>query len=97
MPKHTKTLSTPSAGQPDAANPEWTSEKFARAKRLNALPSALQQALVRPTRGPQKAPTKTLVSLRLSADVLAALRATGKGWQTTVDDTLRRTFLKSGR
>jgi uncharacterized protein (DUF4415 family) len=35
-----------------------------------------------------------LVSLRLSPDVLAALRATGKGWQSTADEALRRQFVK---
>ncbi len=32
---------------------------------------------------------KELVSLRLSPDVIAWLRATGPGWQTRVDDMLR--------
>jgi uncharacterized protein (DUF4415 family) len=40
-------------------------------------------------RGPQKAPTKTLVSLRLSQDVLAYFKATGPGWQTRIDETLK--------
>jgi uncharacterized protein (DUF4415 family) len=30
----------------------------------------------------------------LSADVLAALKATGKGWQTTADEALRHKFVK---
>ena len=79
---------------PDAENPEWTPEKFAKSKRLTELPQGLQEALSRGKRGPQKAPTKMLISLRLSPDVLAALRATGKGWQSTVDETLRREFVK---
>ncbi len=79
---------------PDAENPEWTAEKFARAKRLDELPEELRQALAKGKRGPQKAPTKTLISLRLSSDVLKALRANGKGWQTIVDDALRRQFVK---
>lgn len=79
---------------PDAENPEWTPEKFAKSKRFSELPDGLQEVLSRGKRGPQKAPTKTLISLRLSPDVLAALRATGKGWQATVDETLRRTFVK---
>lgn len=41
-------------------------------------------------RGPQKAPTKTLVSLRLDADVLASYRKAGKGWQTKLNDDLRK-------
>lgn len=36
-----------------------------------------------------EAERKELVSLRLSPDVLAWLRATGPGWQTRVDDLLR--------
>ena len=89
MPKNPKTQPVP-----DSENTEWTKEKFARAKRLNALPESLQQTLKAGTRGPQKTPTKTLISLRLSPDVLAALRATGKGWQSIVDETLRRQFVK---
>ncbi len=79
---------------PDAENPEWTKEMFAKAKRFDQLPIELQQALTRGKRGPQKSPTKKLVSIRLSPDVLEALRATGRGWQSTVDDTLRRKFVK---
>ena len=30
---------------PDAENPEWTPEKFARAKRFHELPQGLQQAI----------------------------------------------------
>ncbi len=77
---------------PDAENPEWTAEKFARSKGFHELPQGLQRAIGE--RGPQKSPTKTPISLRLSPDVLAALRATGKGWQSAVDEVLRREFVK---
>ena len=40
-------------------------------------------------RGKQKAPTKQRTTLRLSPDVLAHFRATGKGWQTRMDAALR--------
>ncbi len=40
-------------------------------------------------RGKQKAPTKQLVSIRLSTPVLQHFRATGEGWQTRLDDALR--------
>ena len=40
-------------------------------------------------RGPQRAPTKQLVSLRLSQNVLDHFRATGAGWQARIDDTLQ--------
>ena len=41
-------------------------------------------------RGPQKAPTKQLVSLRLDPDVLAHFRATGPGWQSRINAALRK-------
>lgn len=40
-------------------------------------------------RGPQKTPLKVPTTIRLDADVLAGLRATGKGWQTRVNDAMR--------
>ncbi len=39
--------------------------------------------------GSTKVDTKVAVKLRLDPDVLAALRATGRGWQTRVNDTMR--------
>ena len=39
-------------------------------------------------RGAQKAPTKVQTTIRLSADVMEAFRATGPGWQTRVDAAL---------
>jgi uncharacterized protein (DUF4415 family) len=43
---------------------------------------------------PPVAARRTMVSLRLETDVLAALRATGRGWQTRVNDLLRAAVLK---
>lgn len=45
-------------------------------------------------RGPQKAPTKKLVSLRLSAAVLDHFKATGAGWQTRIDSALLKAIKK---
>jgi uncharacterized protein (DUF4415 family) len=39
-------------------------------------------------RGPQKSPTKKLVSLRLSPEVIDHFKSTGPGWQTRIDSTL---------
>ena len=83
----------PKRSRPDAENPEWTTAKFAGAKRLHELPAELQRALKK-GRGPQMAPTKKLISIRLSRDVLAALRAKGRGWQGLADETLRKAFVK---
>jgi uncharacterized protein (DUF4415 family) len=40
-------------------------------------------------RGPQRAPTKERITIRLSRDVVARFRATGEGWQTRLDEALR--------
>ena len=76
-------------GKPDSDNPEWTKADFARAIRFKDLPEGLQRTLSKPKRGPQKAPTKVLVSMRLSRDVVEGLRATGAGWQVRADEALR--------
>jgi uncharacterized protein (DUF4415 family) len=44
----------------------------------------------RSRRGPQKAPTKTLVPLRLDGDVIAHFRASGAGWQARINEALRK-------
>ena len=46
--------------------------------------------VLRRGRGPQKAPTKVLTSLRLDADVIAFFRAQGRGYQSRINDELRR-------
>lgn len=70
----------------DDDNPEWTAEDFARAR---AGREVLPAAAVRQLRGPQKAPTKELISIRLSRDVLSRFRDSGDGWQARVDKALR--------
>ena len=67
---------------------ELLDEDFVRAKRLDELPVGLRGKLRR-VRGAQKAPTKELISLRVSRDVLGRFRATGEGWQTRMDEALR--------
>ncbi len=43
----------------------------------------------RAARGPQKAPTKERITIRLSRHVVESFRATGDGWQTRVDAALQ--------
>lgn len=45
-------------------------------------------------RDPQKAPTKKLVSLRLSPEVIDHFKASGPGWQTRIDETLANAIKK---
>jgi uncharacterized protein (DUF4415 family) len=69
-------------------NPEWTTDDFARARHLDEALPALAGAIRR--RGKQKAPVKTLVSMRLDPDVVEAYKATGRGWQSRVNRDLRK-------
>ncbi len=75
---------------------ELQSADLARGTRLSGLPKSLQKKLRKVgERGPQIAPTKQLVSLRLSPEVLAHYKASGPGWQTRIDQTLKRVVARA--
>jgi uncharacterized protein (DUF4415 family) len=81
--------SQPTYGTPDAENPEVTEEQFTNAQSFADLhPELAAKEMARRARGPQKTPTKRMVSLRLDGDVLERWRASGKGWQGRINDTL---------
>ena len=87
------------ASRPDAENPEWTPEEIRHARPLmDVLPKETVEAVrrYRGQRGPQKSPTKELVSLRVDPDIVAAYRATGSGWQKRANEALRVYAKKSG-
>jgi uncharacterized protein (DUF4415 family) len=70
--------------------PEWTAEDFARAEIREG------DKIIRRGRPPLPSP-KQAVKLRLDADVLAAYRKTGTGWQTRINADLRKARrLKAG-
>jgi uncharacterized protein (DUF4415 family) len=52
--------------------------------------SDIAPGLVRRMRGPQKSPTKQLITLRLDPDVLAHFRKSGPRWQVRVNAALRK-------
>ena len=66
---------------PDDA-PEWTDEMFDRAE------LRIGDTIIR--RGRPPGSTKTQVSLRLDHDVIAAFRAQGPGWQSRMNEALRK-------
>ena len=71
----------------DDENPEWTEKMFREARpAYQVLPGVV--AASRKARGKQKSPTKELVSIRLSPEVLEYFRGTGKGWQSRINETL---------
>ena len=72
-------------------NPEWTERDIERARPASeVLPAAAAAALVRNKGGRPKGSNKEQVSLRLDRDVLDRFRATGPGWQTRINDALRK-------
>jgi uncharacterized protein (DUF4415 family) len=94
MPKaKTKALKSKGYTQKDldevSNNPEWTTADFAKAKPFAEVFPDLA-ASIRRGRGPNKAPTKTLVSLRLSPEVLEHFKSKGPGWQSRIDETLQK-------
>jgi uncharacterized protein (DUF4415 family) len=52
-----------------------------------ALPASVRRKVG--VRGPQKAPTKERITIRLSPEVVARFRATGEGWQSRMDAALQ--------
>jgi len=84
----------------DEDNPEWTEEDFARARpAAEVLPPEVMEAFARQRGRPIKpaADRKRSVTLRLSPDLLAELRATGKGWQTRAEEMLREGLRRAAK
>ena len=66
----------------DPDNPELSDEFFKRAKR---------------GRGPQKAPVKERITIRLDADIAEHFRGSGPGWQSRINETLRRAISRTSK
>jgi uncharacterized protein (DUF4415 family) len=85
-----KKTSTPATCTDPEDAPELTAAFFKQADRYEGT-------TLKPRGRPKAAVTKEPVKLRLDADVLAALRASGEGWQTRINDTLRASLKLAGR
>jgi uncharacterized protein (DUF4415 family) len=76
---------------------ELTAEDFAEFRPIEeVLPgfvAAMKDYQRRKGRGPQRAPTKEQITIRLDSDIVSALRAGGEGWQTRLNDRLRGMIL----
>lgn len=92
---------TASARKPDAPgftqedwdevsdNPALTEEELAQMRPAQELPSEIFEALPRNPGGrPRSAKPKQQITLRIDADVVAAYKATGTGWQTRMNQAL---------
>lgn len=72
---------------------EMGAEDFARGVRIPNGPAALTTFLredARKRRGPQKAATKLVVTIRLDREIVDAYRHTGRGWQSRMNDDLAK-------
>jgi uncharacterized protein (DUF4415 family) len=77
----------------DVDSPPLTNEEMASMRPLREIfPDLAEHAAKRKRgeRGPQKTPTKKPVTIRIDRDVLASYKATGAGWQSRMNDVLRR-------
>jgi uncharacterized protein (DUF4415 family) len=76
------------ASDPD--NPEWTEEDFKNAKPFAEVFPELAASIKRTRGRPAMERPRKVVSLRMDQDVLDKFRATGKGWQSRVNEALRK-------
>jgi uncharacterized protein (DUF4415 family) len=79
----------PDAAVADPENPvsgEWDGAVKTHWGGVQATVTELREAR---RRGAQKAPVKVPTTIRIDADVVEALKASGKGWQTRVNEALR--------
>lgn len=87
--------SHPMADEPDEDSPELTDEDFTRMRPASeALPeifgATLAAEMLVPKGGRPRTDTpKVFTGIRLDAEVLEAFRATGKGWQTRMNNALK--------
>ena len=76
-----KSPKTTSNKRIDPDNPPWSEEMLG--------PPVLKRG-----RGPQNAPTKVLTTVRLDADVIAYFKSQGRGYQTRINEELRKVVAK---
>jgi len=79
----------------DEDSPEMTARHFAAARRLRDDMPEVVEAFKRSRGRPKLEQPKTRVSLRLDPDIIAAYKATGKGWQKRINETLARALVRN--
>jgi uncharacterized protein (DUF4415 family) len=77
-------------------NPEWTAKDFAKARPAPDMPADMLAQFKNGRGRPKLTIPKEGVKIRLDAEVLTALRASGRGWQTAINDLLR-SKIKGGK
>jgi|LNFM01.1.fsa_nt_gb uncharacterized protein (DUF4415 family) len=74
----------------DPDNPEWTEEEFRNARPFVEVFPELAESIRRSRGRPALANPKRQVTLRLDDEVVTRLRAGGPGWQSRINDILRK-------
>ena len=65
----------------DPDNPPWSEEM-------------LGVPVLKRGRGPQRSPAKVITTVRLDADVIAFFKSQGRGYQTRINDELRKVLAR---
>ena len=76
---------------------QWSTGVMVNGGGYEAVRKALAAKRKPGQRGPQVAPTKQLVSVRYSPEVLAFFKAGGAGWQSRMDDVLKQWVSSHGK
>jgi uncharacterized protein (DUF4415 family) len=79
------------AAESDSDNPPLTDKQFSRMRPAHEVAPQLVARQLRKERGrPKAATTKQQVTLRIDRDVLEKFRAQGDGWQSRINEVLRK-------
>lgn len=70
-------------------NPEWTEQDFAKARPFIEVFPDLAESIRRARGRPKVDSPRQQISLRLDPDVIEKFKATGKGWQSRINDVLK--------
>ncbi|MHC1548664.1 BrnA antitoxin family protein [Phyllobacterium sp. K27] len=74
-------------------NPEWTEEELKNARPFREvfpeMAKKIEEEIAKRGR-PLSAVTKQPVTIRLDPDVIAKFKATGRGWQSRINEVLRQ-------
>ncbi len=72
----------------DRDNPIWTKRDFERALPVSGMTLVEAAQAFRKARGPQKAPKKVAISIRLEPQIVAHFKKGGAGWQRRMEAAL---------
>lgn len=70
-------------------NPEWTEADFEEARPFTEVFPDIAESMRRSRGRPRIEKPRQQISLRLDPDVIEKFKATGKGWQSRINDVLK--------